>query len=289
MRVTRTGGFAVGVRQGWTPWQKNIEGWLGWCKENRIGAVDVGGDAASVAAAAKAGLKIGSADLLTWQKLISADKAVRDEAIAKNIAYLESAAAAGAKNFFCCMLPEKPELPRAENFKYMIEGFGGLVGTLEKLGAAVVIEGYPGAGALCCTPEGYRAFFKELPSASMAINYDPSHLVRMAIDPVRFLGEFISRVKHVHGKDTEILEENIYEFGREQPPTFAKPVAFGAASWRYTIPGHGNVRWHKIFWMLKEAGYKGAVSIELEDAHFNGTEEGEKAGIVASASYLEGC
>jgi sugar phosphate isomerase/epimerase len=111
----------------------------------------------------------------------------------------------------------------------------------------------------------------------------------MGIDHVRFLAEFAGRVKHVHGKDTELLNENVYEMGTELPATFAKPVAFGGTTWRYTIPGQGVVRWHRVFWMLKEAGYAGAVSIELEDAHFNGTEEGEKRGILAGARFLEGC
>jgi sugar phosphate isomerase/epimerase len=289
MLTTRTGGFGIGVRQGWTPWQKNVEGWLTWCKAGGLGVVDVGGDLEACHAAAKAGMRIGSADLLLWKNLISADAGVRADAVAKNVEFVTAAAKAGAKNFFCVMLPEKPEVSRAENFKYMVEGFGALAPTLEKLGACVVIEGWPGPGALCCTPEAYRAFFKELPSASMAVNYDPSHLVRMGIDPIRFLGEFAGRVKHVHGKDAEILAENVYEFGTEIGATFAKAVGFGGLTWRYSIPGHGQVRWHKAFWMLQEAGYTGAVSIELEDAHFNGTEEGEKKGILLGARYLEGC
>ncbi len=289
MLTTRTGGFAIGVRQGWTEWQKNLDGWIGWCKKAGLGVADVGADAEAAAKAAAAGLKVGSADLVAWQGLISPDQAKRADAVAQNAALVEACAKAGVKNFFCVMLPEKPELPRAENFRYMVEGFGALAAVLEKHGACAVIEGWPGPGALCCTPEGYRAFFRELPSAAMGVNYDPSHLVRMGIDPIQFLAEFVSRVKHVHGKDAEILTENLYEYGTELPATFVKPVAFGGMAWRYTIPGQGSVRWHRAFWMLKEARYAGAVSIELEDAHFNGTEEGEKRGILASAEFLAGC
>ena len=38
--------------------------------------------------------------------------------------------------------------------------------------------------------------------------------------------------------------------------------------------------------MLKAAGYDGAISIELEDENFNGTEEGEKRGFLASRDFL---
>jgi len=44
-----------------------------------------------------------------------------------------------------------------------------------------------------------------------------------------------------------------------------------------------------VFSILKDAGYAGAVSIELEDMHFNGTEAGEKLGILQGARFLEGC
>ena len=60
---------------------------------------------------------------------------------------------------------------------------------------------------------------------AFGVNYDPSHLMRMNIDPLRFLYEFGNRVYHVHGKDTEWLSDNLYDYGSEQPATFAKPPA----------------------------------------------------------------
>jgi sugar phosphate isomerase/epimerase len=187
------------------------------------------------------------------------------------------------------MLPKDPHLPRAENFGYMVESFADLIPALETCNAYLVVEGWPGPGALCCTPEGYRALFKELPSSAIGINYDPSHLVRQGIDPLRFLREFGDRVHHVHGKDTELLAENLYEYGSEQPPTFARPIRYGALHWRYTIPGHGCVRWTETMRILEVFGYAGCVSIELEDANFNGTTEGEQLGILQGAHFLQGC
>jgi sugar phosphate isomerase/epimerase len=123
----------------------------------------------------------------------------------------------------------------------------------------------------------------------MGINYDPSHLIRQGIDPLRFLGEFAGRVVHVHGKDTELLAENLYEYGSEQPPTFARPIPFGALHWRYTIPGHGVMRWGQALRILQAHGYAGCVCIELEDANFNGAEDSERFGILQGARFLEGC
>jgi sugar phosphate isomerase/epimerase len=111
----------------------------------------------------------------------------------------------------------------------------------------------------------------------------------MGIDPVRFLNEIADRVYHVHGKDTALYSEHLFEFGHEQPPTFAEPPAYGAMAWRYTIPGHGQARWVEILGILKETGYNGPVSVELEDANFNGSEEGEKRGLIQALRFLEGC
>ena len=98
--------------------------------------------------------------------------------------------------------------------------------------------------------------------------------------------EFATHVYHVHGKDTEIDTDNVYEYGTEQPPTFGKPPGFGSMVWRYAIPGHGCVRWIEAFRLLSEAGFKGAVTVELEDGNFNGSEAGEKQGILAAARNL---
>ncbi len=237
----------------------------------------------------QAGLTVGSVDLAEWQGMISSDPMKRKDAVQRNAEYVAACAAGGAHNHFLVMLPEDPAKPRSENFGYMVESVNELSPHLEKNGARLVIEGWPGAGALCCTPEGYRACFEQCPSKSVGVNYDPSHLVRMGIDPIRFLNEFKDRVYHVHGKDTEIMDEALYEFGTEQPATFAMGHGFGSHHWRYTIPGHGNVRWVRAFQILAENGYQGAVSIELEDENFNGSEAGEKQGITLGAQFLAGC
>jgi len=287
---TRTGNFPIGFRRGWSDWQKDLEGLIAWALENDLEVIDLGRDGdQSAKLVVEAGLRVGSVDLPDVKGMISPDRARRAEAIARNADYIRACAACGPMNHFSAMLPEKPELPRAENFGYMVESFGELAPVFEEHDARFVIEGWPGPGALGCTPEGFRAFFKEVPSSAMGINYDPSHLIRMGIDPLRFLREFGDRVYHMHGKDTELLAENLYEYGSEQPPTFAQKFRYGAMHWRYTIPGHGVMRWGAAFRILADRAYTGCISIELEDADFNGTTEGEKLGILLGAQFLAGC
>ena len=284
---TRTGSFPIGFRRGRNKWQSDPATLAAWAQENDISVIDLGSDAPdSLQTFVDAGMRIGSIDLAASKPMISPDKGTRMAAIAQNADHI---ATCGAANYFLVMLPEHPELARAENFGYMVESFGELLPVLEANNARLVIEGWPGPGALCCTPEAFRALFKELPSSAMGINYDPSHLIRQGIDPLRFLGEFGERVYHIHGKDTELLSENLYVYGNEQPPTFAQRIRYGSLHWRYTIPGQGCMRWAQAFGMLDALGYKGCISIELEDANFNGTTEGEQAGILHGVRFLAGC
>ena len=236
-----------------------------------------------------AGLKSGSVDLLEWQGMLSLDAGKRRATVARNRDYIEECAASGPLNHSVVMLPEDPDAPPQAVFEAMVESYTELAPALEASNAKIVIEGWPGPGALCCTPESYRAFFEACPSPALGVNYDPSHLLRMGIDPLRFLEEFIGRVYHVHAKDTEIFDELRYEYGTEQKPLFATAPGFGGPFWRYTIPGHGVMRWKRAFALLAEAGYQGCVCVELEDRFFNGSEETEKAGLLASRHFLESC
>lgn len=284
--TTRTGNFPIGYRRGGWQWQRDIAQAIEWAKSNGLGALDLAKNPDEIAAVSEAGLRVGSVDLLEWQPLMSSDAGKRADSVAKNSEYI---ARCGGQNFFAVMLPEDPKRPRAENFGFMVESLNALSPALEKAGGRLAIEGWPGPGAQCCTPESYRATFRECSSQSIGINYDPSHLLRMGIDPIRFLKEFAPRVGHVHGKDTEVLADDLYEYGHEQPATFKADPFCGASSWRYTIPGHGNSNWSEIFRILVAHNYQGAVCIELEDANYNGSEEGEKQGILSGAQFLSLC
>ena len=293
---TRTGQFPLGFRRGGGEWQRNFPALLEWARDNGFAWLDLTGGpdvAREAAQAAGAGLTVGSVDLCdgrAFGAMLSADRTTRDAAVDAARRRVETCAAVGVRNFFAVMVPENPALPRRENFSYLLESYGALLPTLERVNARVVVEGWPGPGCLCCTPETCRVLLRELPGAALGINYDPSHLVRMGIDPLRFLREFVDRVYHVHAKDTALANADVlYEFGREQPATFADAPRWSGPTWRYTIPGHGAVDWLETLRVLAEAGYEGGVSVELEDLDFHGTEDAEKRGLILSREFLEGC
>lgn len=289
--TTRTGAFPIAFRRGWSDWQKDVDQVAAFARAQRFAGIDVGAiPRAEIDRIAATGLRIGTIDLPgPWSDLASSDAGKRAAASDRILAYAATVVDR-CRIFFTVVIPEDQARRRAENFAFAVDGHQRLCAGLAKLGATLAIEGWPGGdphlASLACTPADYRAFLKELPRESAGINFDPSHLVRMGIDPVRFVGEFAPQIRHVHAKDTEISPEDLYEHGWSQPATFAKGHGFGGHYWRYTIPGHGQVRWTRCFEVLAQAGYKGMVSIELEDERFNVSADGERDGLNAGRDFL---
>jgi sugar phosphate isomerase/epimerase len=286
---TRTGSFPIGFRRGWSQWQKDLPAVVAWSKQNGVESIDLG-VVTTADMTALAGLRLGSVDLMEMGEIAHPDEGKRKEVIARNVAYVKEKGPAGAKIFFT-IVGADPSKKRSENYRIAVESFSPIAEAAASVGASIAVEGYPGGSPhlalLCTTPETCRAFFKDIPRG-LALNYDPSHLIRLGVDHLRFLKEFAGQVVHVHGKDTELFPEAAYEFGLYQPSAFASGHGFGEQVWRYTIPGHGVARWTEIFKTLAAQGYKGLVSIELEDENFNGTETGEKAGLLRSMEFLSG-
>jgi sugar phosphate isomerase/epimerase len=82
--------------------------------------------------------------------------------------------------------------------------------------------------------------FADVGSKSFGVNYDPSYLTVMGIDPVKFAERFGGRIRHVHLKD---------HTGRY--PDF-----------KHKLPGQGELDYVAIVKALHKAKFKDALAIE---------------------------
>jgi sugar phosphate isomerase/epimerase len=290
---TRTANLPIGLRRLGSDWNKDLPTLLAWAGRAGFEAFDLNVTSpADIAAVRAAGLRLGSVDLIDMGKLLVNDPGERKDRIARNVAYVKELAAAGAKIFFTVLIPDDPTRKRPENYRLAVDAFAPLAQAAADAGAIIAIEGWPGPAphfqSLCCTPESCRAFIRDTNPASVGINYDPSHLIRLGVDPVRFLREFLPHVPHVHAKDTELFADAAYELGLYQDSIERPPHRYGAHAWRYTIPGHGQAPWTQILSILGDHGYAGAISVELEDENFYGAEPAEKAGLLHALDFLRG-
>jgi sugar phosphate isomerase/epimerase len=269
--------------------QMSFADYCAWCKANGFDGVDVGPMTAEIQRdVAAANLEVGTSDLMTFGGLFGTDSEA-EQAVRDSVTAIDAAIDNGVTKLFTVLYPPDASKGRAANFARLKETFGPVVSHLEQRGAKLAIEGWPGGGphygALAVTPETVRAVFEAFPSEAVCLNYDPSHLIRIGVDYLRFLREFGSRVVHVHGKDAIFETEALYLHGN-LGPTFGRAKRFGEDWWRYTIPGEGLADWSKICAELDSIGYEGFISVELEDFRYDGSWEAESEGLLRARTHL---
>ncbi len=273
-----------------------------WAKDSGFSAIDIGRpDPQTVQAIRKAGLDVGTFDLPGLSLLLSPDAAQRERGAQTIAGAAAQAHDLGLTRGFGVLIPPDPAQSRADSFRNWAAGWPKASAALASAQVVLALEGWPGPAphypALGVAPETVRALLaadSERGAGTLKLNFDPSHLVRLGIDPVRFLAEFGGSVIHVHGKDTQFDPAMRYETGTlgasfpgEMPGSAAsRALSYGEGWWRYCIPGEGVVDWVGVAAGLHAWDYRGLVSIELEDARYHGDWDSEQRGLLRSREYL---
>ena len=136
---------------------------------------------------------------------------------------------------------------------------------------------WPGGQNLAVSPAVWERMWKDIPSESWGLNYDPSHLVLQHMDYTLPLRKYPGRMVHVHAKDARIDTDARDHFG-----VFSHPNLWHTPK----IPGLGDVDWGRFVGYLRETGYNGAVCVEVEDRTFEGSLELRKESLRRSYQHL---
>ncbi len=137
------------------------------------------------------------------------------------------------------------------------------------------LDEWPGGKNLAISPDVWDELFRRLPSPSLGLNFDPSHLVWQGIDIDRALRDFAHKLVHVHLKDERIDKDLLYRRGN---------LGLG---WHVPkIPGLGDIDWPQFFRTLKAIGWDGPVVIEVEDRSFEDSLAGRKEAVRAAGRYV---
>ena len=159
----------------------------------------------------------------------------------------------------------------------VVDLFGPLIDLAEKNHVKLCFENCPLMGNIAISPKMWRMIFERLDSPNLGLAYDPSHLVWEMIDPYSPLIEFKDRIFQVHAKDALIDRAVLAQTG----------ILTDFSWWQYVIPGRGELDWAKLVGMLKEIGYDGTISLEHEDAAYEGSVESVQQGLIDGKKYLE--
>lgn len=127
----------------------------------------------------------------------------------------------------------------------------------------VAVENCPDTGNIAVSPDLWEALLVAVDRPNFALTYDPSHLVRLLIEPYEPIYEFGAKIVHVHAKDAEVIQTKLQRQG-----------FLGEDWWRYRVPGWGGVDWQAVITRLHEVGFSGGISLEHEDPLFGGSHHG---------------
>jgi sugar phosphate isomerase/epimerase len=158
-------------------------------------------------------------------------------------------------------------------------------------GVRLVVENCPMEG---WHPDGYPANLAYSPQLwdwmaeiGLFLNFDPSHLVWLGIDPVPVAAAYAGRILHAQAKDVEIDPSSRNRFGVFGNAVDRDSNPWESGWWRYRIPGLGQVDWTTLVATLSAAGYDGVVSVEHEDPVWSGSVDQVRQGLVLARETLD--
>lgn len=111
-------------------------------------------------------------------------------------------------------------------------------------------------GNIAISPHIWEQLFNEVQADNLGLNFDPSHMYWMQLDIYRAIKEFKDKIFWFHAKDCEIDQDRLAREGN---------IPFWDMTWRYRLPGFGNMSWAQIMSLCWEHGYHDTMSLEYED------------------------
>ena len=175
-----------------------------------------------------------------------------------------------------------PQRSVRDNLRDAEAVFRPLVDYAGERGITLVIENCP---MQSWHPDGYPANLAYSPELwdwmvglGLALNFDPSHLPPLGIDPLAVVGDYCEHIAHVQAKDVELFPAARNRYGHHGK-TYTREDPGDAGWWRYRVPGLGQVDWRGVVDLLYQGGFDGAVSIEHEDPVWSGDRDRVAAGL----------
>nr|WP_205920649.1 sugar phosphate isomerase/epimerase family protein [Rhizobium leguminosarum] len=172
------------------------------------------------------------------------------------------------------------------NYDDFADFANGLIAQTQPYGLTFAIENWPGPkdNFIGTTPKGWQELFQRIENPRFGLEFDPSHLIRIGVDPYQAMEAVKDRIAILHVKDTAIDRENLQAVGYH-----------GKGWWQYKLPGLGLIDWPRFLRQARGAGFDGTLSIEHEDAAFGwpgkdlaARKDGERLGLDYLRNVLSG-
>ncbi len=136
---------------------------------------------------------------------------------------------------------------------------------------------WPGGKNLAYCPAIWRRMFEDIPSPIFGLNYDPSHLIWMQMDPIEPIKSFSDRIFHIHAKDVRVDRNQLNDLG-----ILAHPNEYHAPK----LPGLGDLDWSRFFSALGDVRYQGPIVAEVEDRSYEGSDKARELALRQCHTFL---
>lgn len=173
------------------------------------------------------------------------------------------------------------------NFIRFRKTWPALVSLAEDHGVKIGIENcpmlftndeWPGGKNMAISPAVWDRMFDIIPSKTLGLNYDPSHMIWQMMDPIQPIYDYKDRIHHIHLKDAKLYRNRLDRNGiLSTPLTYHSPK----------LPGLGDVNWNHFFTAVTDIRYRGPLCIEVEDKAFEGSESDVLKAILTARNYLK--
>ena len=112
----------------------------------------------------------------------------------------------------------------------------------------------------------------------LGYNLDPANILYLSLSAELFVDRLKDRVFHVHAKDAELVAHNLPLGGTLMQGDMRRLDR----SFRFRIPGWGDVNWKRLITELSMIGYDGVLSYEHEDVTMSRMD-----GVKKTAAFLK--
>lgn len=252
--------------------------------------IDVGGHIktpdqveSAVALARRRGLFVSS--ITYFGNQLDADRTRRQELRAKTAEFASAIGEADVPIFV--IFPGRDDTASDEaNYDDFVEFANRLIAQTQSSGLTFAIENWPGPkdNFIGTTPKGWQELFRRIDNPRFGLEFDPSHLIRIGVDPYQAMEAVKDRIAILHAKDTAIDTEILQAVGYH-----------GKGWWQYKLPGLGLIDWPRLLRRARGSGFDGTLSIEHEDAAYgwpgkdlSARKEGERLGLDYLRNVLNG-
>lgn len=165
----------------------------------------------------------------------------------------------------------------AEYETQFVERFTPILDKFEEYGVRFAIEIHPNS-FVYDLKTAVRALELVDYHPALGYNFDPANTLYLMLDPATVIDTLGDRIYHVHAKDAELAKHNLAKGGT----LMHGDMHALDHTYRFRIPGWGQIDWKSIITELSLVGYNGVLSYEHEDVTMSRMD-----GVKKTAAYLK--